>query len=94
MDAVTSVNGNSAGAELATKRRKLQGREFYESIGLPRTVVAPMVDQSELVRRLSPRALPHQLMHPTNTGLATPLATALTTEYTVLYADVPLASLC
>lgn len=31
------------------KRQKLQGREFYESIGSPRTIVAPMVEQSELV---------------------------------------------
>lgn len=35
--------------EPAAKKRKLLGREFYESIGSPRTVVAPMVDQSELV---------------------------------------------
>jgi hypothetical protein len=38
-------------SEPFTKRRKLLGREFYESIGSPRTVVAPMVEQSELVRK-------------------------------------------
>lgn len=34
----------------ATKRRKLTGRAFYESIGSPKYVLAPMVDQSEFVR--------------------------------------------
>lgn len=28
---------------------KLHGRAFYESIGSPRSIVAPMVDQSEFV---------------------------------------------
>lgn len=31
------------------KRRKLTGRAFYESIGSPKMVLAPMVDQSEFV---------------------------------------------
>lgn len=31
------------------KRRKLHGRAFYESIGSPRVVLAPMVEQSEFV---------------------------------------------
>ena len=31
------------------KRRKLAGREFYESLGSPRMILAPMVDQSEFV---------------------------------------------
>lgn len=30
-------------------RRKLFGRAFYESIGSPKMVLAPMVDQSEFV---------------------------------------------
>ena len=30
---------------------KLQGRAFYESIGSPKFIVAPMVDQSEFVCR-------------------------------------------
>ena len=32
-----------------TKRRKLTGRKFYESLGSPKMVLAPMVDQSEFV---------------------------------------------
>ncbi len=31
-------------------KRKLHGRAFYESIGSPKFVLAPMVDQSEFVR--------------------------------------------
>ena len=30
-------------------KKKLHGYEFYESIGRPKYVIAPMVDQSELV---------------------------------------------
>jgi tRNA-dihydrouridine synthase 1 len=33
------------------KKQKLGGYDFYRSIGSPKWVVAPMVDQSELVRR-------------------------------------------
>lgn len=32
---------------------KLHGRAFYDSIGSPKFVLAPMVDQSEFVRFLS-----------------------------------------
>jgi hypothetical protein len=32
------------------KPTKLHGRAFYESIGSPKFIVAPMVDQSEFVR--------------------------------------------
>ena len=31
------------------KRRKLTGRAFYESLGNPSYILAPMVDQSEFV---------------------------------------------
>lgn len=31
-------------------KKKLHGREFYESIGSPKMIIAPMVDRSEFVR--------------------------------------------
>jgi hypothetical protein len=45
-------NGNGATAIAATNGGnggKLHGYAFYESIGRPKFVIAPMVDQSELV---------------------------------------------
>lgn len=33
--------------------KKLQGRQFYESIGSPKYIVAPMVDRSEFVSNYS-----------------------------------------
>ena len=35
-------------------KTRLHGRAFYESIGSPKYIVAPMVDQSEFVRPLQP----------------------------------------
>lgn len=32
---------------------KLHGRAFYESIGSPKLILAPMVDQSEFVSHLA-----------------------------------------
>jgi hypothetical protein len=40
------------------KKRKLHGRAFYESIGSPKLVLAPMVEQSEFVGFLNPRRSP------------------------------------
>ena len=36
-------------SEFPSKRRKLTGRAFYESLGSPKMVLAPMVDKSEFV---------------------------------------------
>jgi tRNA-dihydrouridine synthase 1 len=38
------------GVEKPSSRTKLRGRAFYESIGSPKFVLAPMVEQSEFVR--------------------------------------------
>ncbi|KAL6237742.1 hypothetical protein BDW75DRAFT_203000 [Aspergillus navahoensis] len=37
-------------------RKKLHGREFYESIGCPKYIVAPMVDRSEFAWRMLTRS--------------------------------------
>jgi len=46
-DAAAAAAVASAGA--LPKKAKLHGRAFYESIGSPKYVLAPMVDQSEFV---------------------------------------------
>lgn len=38
-----------AAGDAPAEKKKLFGRAFYESIGSPKHVVAPMVDQSEFV---------------------------------------------
>lgn len=43
---------------------KLHGRAFYESIGSPKMIVAPMVDRSEFVRI---RSLPYNTPSLTDT---------------------------
>ncbi|OTB08328.1 hypothetical protein M426DRAFT_316956 [Hypoxylon sp. CI-4A] len=49
--ASTTTNGETAAA-----KTKLHGRAFYESIGSPKYVIAPMVDQSEFAWRTLTRS--------------------------------------
>lgn len=48
-----SINGEREPRDASIRpligRAKLHGRHFYESIGAPRLILAPMVDQSEFV---------------------------------------------
>lgn len=48
-EAVAPAQNDATTTTNATKKPKLHGRAFYESIGSPKFVVAPMVDQSEFV---------------------------------------------
>jgi tRNA-dihydrouridine synthase 1 len=49
----------AAGAVVqAGSKTKLHGRAFYESIGSPKHIIAPMVDQSEFVSCRAPVANP------------------------------------
>lgn len=50
MEGTTSVQNGEVGGAVPRKRVKLHGRAFYESIGSPKLVLAPMVEQSEFVR--------------------------------------------
>ncbi|KAF1976434.1 FMN-linked oxidoreductase [Bimuria novae-zelandiae CBS 107.79] len=46
----------SNGVERPSKRVKLRGRAFYESIGSPKLILAPMVEQSEFAWRMLSRS--------------------------------------
>ncbi|KAK6071623.1 tRNA-dihydrouridine(16/17) synthase [Seiridium cupressi] len=87
--AVATATTDVAPAQNATTtitRPKLHGRAFYESIGSPKFVVAPMVDQSEFAWRMLTRSF----MKPTENAklLAyTPMFHARLFEETTKYRD-------
>jgi hypothetical protein len=43
-------NSNGVASPKPAQKAKLHGRAFYESLGSPKFILAPMVDQSEFVR--------------------------------------------
>ena len=49
MAQVKPAEAQAVSAANPAKRVKLTGRAFYESIGSPKLIVAPMVDRSEFV---------------------------------------------
>jgi hypothetical protein len=51
-DSTSRHAANDGASTEPTPAKKLHGRAFYESIGCPKFVLAPMVDQSEFVRPL------------------------------------------
>jgi hypothetical protein len=48
-ETLSSASAQANGAVAANGKTKLHGRAFYESIGSPKLVLAPMVEQSEFV---------------------------------------------
>jgi tRNA-dihydrouridine synthase 1 len=73
-------------------RAKLHGHDFLRSIGNPRTIVAPMVDQSELAFRLLCRRYGAQLAYSPmiNAGLVSGNPALLSRYFTTCAEDRPL----
>ncbi len=60
---VAAAAGDAAAAAATTTTKKLHGRAFYESIGSPKFIVAPMVNQSEFVspsNKIEPSVFKHE----------------------------------
>ncbi|KAL5409544.1 hypothetical protein PMIN06_006690 [Paraphaeosphaeria minitans] len=55
-DVPTPQREGSDGVDQPRQRNKLRGRAFYQSIGSPKLVLAPMVDQSEFAWRMLSRS--------------------------------------
>ncbi|KAF2488333.1 FMN-linked oxidoreductase [Lophium mytilinum] len=68
-----------------SKRIKLHGRAFYESIGSPKMVLAPMVDQSEFAWRMLTRSF----LPPPSSTSSPPLLAYTPMFHSRLFADTP-----
>ena len=67
---VSSVASQEPAEQPAAPPKKLLGRQFYESMGSPKYIVAPMVDRSEFVGSVSPVFLRLQTNLVSSPGLA------------------------
>ncbi|KAF2815866.1 FMN-linked oxidoreductase [Mytilinidion resinicola] len=68
-----------------SKHIKLHGRAFYESVGSPKMVLAPMVDQSEFAWRMLTRSF----LPPTSSTTNPPLLAYTPMFHSRLFADTP-----